>query len=832
MSLWSIVIGGVLVLCLGVLVVFRRVGGWYNVEAAEVKPESAKASNYVSRRAEAVILLAAATAVFVFTATNTSTGGRLLVLDQLKFGFAVVNAAVAFGVILVVLLGVLITYRKGWTSMGTIIATMALCAYGMLLNRPEHLLESLAPEDSTVPPATLTFAMYGTDAEGAELWINDVKLGTLPCEMTFGEFYEKVPYWAEEPNEMKLENRDAWLVIPDYSWPGPGGGSNKMPWARIPLPGEPAHRDERESSARRKSEKRDFYARVKLGEEWGYSTGGAGRSGGGGGRDGRRQTKVSFGFIFPERQKRIEKLLDIARAHDYQPGGEWFETIETYNSDGWIAVRKAMDTEPEMLKLLDTWARWRYGLDEVNDAKSAWLKFEQICDEADTRQFYRTSDVMGRAVELVVPELEPERLVKRAMELIRRITMLSWLTWEMNGRVQFGYTEVPDGMHTGASGHTWRAMGGGGRGLPISGYAVAHAIWRLHELLQEEDSVGPNIVQEEVVPTAVRWHSHNMSLLRIACHFGGPQLERYLLRQNWRADPKGLPWREKIDFVGNEVNAWLYHLAHLRSPGGREFREEHAEAIFDMTDAICEAEVRDRGDMEEELDFLFHDLDCGDRSLAYKYWPRFCEHARTYVHVRDPLRIQLEYLRKMEPVSTVEMYVEAWRETETDSGDYTSALRVLDELPYEKRRAIAEALVKDVGAKGPAKFDGMSGEELVRKIRPYLERGNEDERQVRRILERMDKRNGYTRDEIRTWLSEGKPWHPLVGMLAEESDPGLRVLVMGALVSHPTPENREILSRLLNDPDEGVREAAAEARAKIEQLKNMPPKELAHAGRR
>jgi len=748
----SITILFALLVLLAVFMALRGMGVLPGMELVAAKASSAKGSNKVSRRAEALILLMAAMAIFAFTATNTSTGGRLLTLDQYRLGFALTNVVVAVVIGLVILLGAF-AVLKGLTSAGVIVVIVALCSYGMLLNGPELLMESLAPEGSTVPASTLSFVMYGTDTKDAELWVNDVRLGTLPYETTFDEFYEKVPYWAEEPNEMKRENRDAWLLVKDHRVPGGRSGSFENRWARIRLPKEPVHWDERDSTPHKSEEERTYYVRVKLGGEWGYATGGSGSSGGGGGRYDRRSANVHFGFTFLERQKRIEKLLDVARAYDYEPGGDWFEAIETYNSDGWIAVRQAMDTEPEILKLLDAWARWRYDLDEVSDEKSAWAKFEQTCDDVDQRQYYRSSDVAGRAVELLAAKLGPERLVERAGRLLRRTGMLSWLTWKMNGRVQFGYTNLPEGIKTGATGrHSWRGIGGGRRTLPIRAYAVAHAVWRLHELLHAEDPNGVNIVQEKVVTEAIRWHPHNMGL-------------------------------------------------------------------------------RHREDVEDGLSLLFGDLEAGSGSLACEYWPRFAEYARTGSRIHESLQIQWEYLLEMEPVSTVDMYLEAWAASVT----YTNAgfaIMMLERLPDEKRHAVARALLDYVETNGAPGAERQR-DDVVGRIKPYVEAGDKEQRLVREILEDIKgEEKRYTREHVREWLTEGKPGHPLVGVLASQSDPELRVLVMGAVVSHPTPGNREILGRLLDDPDDDVREAAEEARAKVEELKNMPPAELAHMGRR
>jgi hypothetical protein len=72
-----------------------------------------------------------------------------------------------------------------------------------------------------------------------------------------------------------------------------------------------------------------------------------------------------------------------------------------------------------MMQVLDAWATWRYGLGDVHDDKSAWEAFERVCERADLYESYAASSVDGRAVELLIDRLDPERLVKQAERIIR-----------------------------------------------------------------------------------------------------------------------------------------------------------------------------------------------------------------------------------------------------------------------------------------------------------------------------------------------------------------------------------------------------------------------------
>ena len=141
-------------------------------------------------------------------------------------------AAVAAG--LGVLIGVLMAlfYR---TSTGVIVAAGILCVYGVVLNGPEDY-----PRAAGAGPtrSSLTFMLATPDVEGAELYVNGVHLGTLPYETTYDEFHRKVPFWENEPNELKVANLRSWLHVPVRWHPGSSEPSTKLypPWAEITVP--------------------------------------------------------------------------------------------------------------------------------------------------------------------------------------------------------------------------------------------------------------------------------------------------------------------------------------------------------------------------------------------------------------------------------------------------------------------------------------------------------------------------------------------------------------------------------------------------------------------
>ncbi|HUT28204.1 MAG TPA: hypothetical protein VMX13_00320 [Sedimentisphaerales bacterium] len=816
---------------------------------------SAPAGSRTSRIAEAIIMLCAGVAILVFTATNPSTNGYLLRLGELRAEFARVNVFVALCAGCGVLLATLVClFWRTWAA--TILMAAVLCGYGLVVNGPEQILESVVSPEGLRPTDWYTIRHTGDSSIRADLWVNGVYLGKTPVESTLTEFLEKVPYWPEPPEDF---NHDVYKE-PDYSDLGVHYRIRKK-WIEFETPEQPQSRREQriefetpeQPQSRREQRAEDklrhdlvredpnkwheylrhdrqpgkkYYAQVKSGDEWGYSTNNRGSGGGGGGPV--RRLHSHFGVVFPDRDRRLARLLDRARLSDYHVDEEWFKAAQTYDDDGWLAIRRAIDDEPQMLLVLDDWARWRYDLDNVTDAKSAWRAFESICREADEEQYYVTTSIAGRAVELLVPKLDQERLVDRAVRIINSSPLYGWYTWRMNNRQQFGMSYSSKGMPPGTGGSgRW----GGGRGgkLAISSYAVAHAVWMLEQSLRGDEE--PNIIQERIVPALIRSYHDNIDIMRIAAHLGGPAVDQFLLRQNWRAKADDLPHRQQMDMgVGQEVNGWLYLLANLRSPLGRSFRRAHRQRIMEMAHLA----VQDNSHrLSEKLNFLFLDVDdLGEKSLAAEYWPRFISVVRNGRTGSFALEKQFEYLARMEPASTAEMYVQAWKNHRGDDTEFDSALHKLRELtiPLTKREQIHAALTRAV-QDDVSNITGYSDENRLRKdilmalkgrILPWTEQD-----QAQHIFAQVQQEDSqYKPEAVAAWLTHERPDHPLVKILADSEKPEFRSLVMGAIRERPTPENREILKRLLKDGDEQVRTAAEAAAAELKKLKDMPISEL------
>jgi len=817
------IVGGILVLALIAVALFwlSRRKGWTlsgrRYASGRFLPSSAPPAGRTARIVDATVLGAAAAFVIATAATSKSNGGLMLILDELRPQYAAANVIMFICAIVGAALAVLITLF-GRAVTGAIAAAVVLIGYGYVLNGGDYPGSWFLPRRMAEPVVEYTINIGGTNVEGAELWVNGVYLGKTPYTTTLAEFEAEVPYWPQPPSDYDTDK----LEIPQHSYLRTWSRDSRR-WIKFELPNRPSRPRPRPREEPRQ-ERKTYYARVRYAGEWGVAKGGSGSGGGGGRLTYRAHSHVDV--MFPQRQKRLDTLLDKARLADYRVGSEWFEVIETYDEDGWIALREAADTEPRMMDVLDAWATWRYGLDTVNDAPTAWRVFEQICREAEEQGQYLTPSVAGRAVELLVPQLPQKQLLDRAVKLIRNASWFSYFAWQMNGRLQFGYSRRPGGVWLGGAGTGGSAFSGGrggARQFPINGYPVAHAVWMLYE-------THPAVVQERIVPEIVRsqWKAGLIGPMLAAAYFGGPAIDQFLLRQNWRAESSQLEMGDRLSVRGTRACKWLFLLAYLNDDAGREFRREHARAVMNLADKFYEDPIVG---WKTHMDFIFI-----DPWLAKEYWWRFSRLVRRE-SPDEALKTQWRYLLRMGETATASMFVEAWQETVIEWTDFFSAVSLLDELEPSTQAEVVKQLVQQVRdhpenlARVLGSPDSPNQTEQVISVLESHTHGSARQAKAERLYRDLQQAGPVEMERLRKnvplWLAHTQPDHPLVEMLAGSEDPDLRLMVMGALREHPTPEHRRLLEQLLEDPVPAVRTAAMDVEAHLKALAAESPSHYA-----
>lgn len=754
---------------------------WQRPAGRDFGPANAPAPSRASRAGESLLILLLGGLTWFLTASTRSTGGMLLNLDQLAPAVARANLAAAIVTGVGVVVCALIALRR--TIPAVILAVTLLSAYGFILNSGIDFLGREAAKRQA--PIPWTIDLKGTDAKGADLWVNGVHLGKTPVTISLDDFLERVPFWGAPPESV---GEDV-IAVPEY-FPKRIVSSKLTRWIAIELPSRPTR------GAAPGARGPVYYAKVRSGDDWGYTRGSSQST------FGDEYAYSSIGVKFPGRDRRLETLLNQVRLADYRPSADWLSAIETYGLDGWNSLRKAARDEPRMQEVIDAWADAHYDLSQVKDADSAWRVLERIRREAEANRQYTTSSVAGRAIERIAPKLDPERLARVAVEYIRtaRYGGYSYSKQE-DGRYEFSYP---------------RQERRGGDGLdeqyPPGAFPVAHAVYA--QSLQPDP---PAVIQAQIAPALIRWQDKT----EIAAALGGAEVEKYILRRDtYRIEPKDYRDRQYLSNYGY-INRWFWIGLHLRGQAGQDFQRQHQNQLFELLDKPTLPNVLEGTLSQEPYDLLFAN------GWGGEYWPRF--KART-AGQNQFLKIWWEYLVRMD--APPKMFAEALREAHADNAELRWALEYNGKLlEPERLRAVADAVEQAIDH-DPAIIKNANDDRQHRETQKDLEnfRHNDPQYEARALmaeLRGLDRKDGEYPQYVGQWLAEQKPGHPLVGMLAQAPEAALRQKAIPALEAHPTPAGRAQLDRLAADADPGVRAAAQAAIARLGQLARRNPKELA-----
>jgi hypothetical protein len=652
----------------------------------------------------------------------------------------------------------------------------------------------------------LTFSTLGDSVRGAELFVNGVHLGPAPVQISKAEFERRVPAWDKPPAGF-----DDKVYIPIWrpQW--------ESCWER-PVPRWFAWDYPTVSTGK-------LYYQAKYAGEIGAAPGFAS------GND-----PILVGFVFPQRDRRLQLLLNQARLSDYHVSGDWFCALETFDEDGWIALRKKALQEPGMDDVLSQWASWKYSLSNVHSAAGAWDALQRVCQEADQNGVYLTPSVAGRAVEILARQIDPDQLVRAGAKVIADTGGGSFVMWKMGGRMQFGTADdsgklrfVGGNWYGDSSDEQGQFYGtGSNRGgvLTPGNLVIAHAVAEMWKA-----GIGHEKIQSEIGPDLLAWHyAGTLTLpLDLAAEIGGPQVDAFLFAQ---------PWQRKVTFSdpgmtifelgGNEINRWLYLLAQLNDPAGEAFRREHATEILDMAGKLVE---RNMIIWNRQLDFLMRDHD-----LALKFWPRFRDSLGKDSISYETIRMEYTYLQKMNAPASA--YIDLWKADRPDWQAADQAFGVLRfETPPERAVPIASAL-RDYFQYDSHAMDQISDannrQYLINVLKKII---NPDEMFITDVGKYAAEQNlpGYSFSKNATstaaiWLSGPAGLTPIVKQLAESPEPALRLLSLRAIQNVSVASNRQLLQTLMSDPDPDVHREARSVDAELKALAAQPPSQLSSAG--
>ncbi len=801
--------------------------------------ETAKYGSWVSRIVEASILACVLSTVVIFWVIvrfqwyKSNTPHEILTVHKLFIaGFAV-------SIVIAVLAALWRTSLGFWIALA--VGFVGLLYGGGSIN-PERLVRKAFKND-------VAYTIFVNNHPGADIWVNDVYLGKSPIQLSLKEFMKKVPYWPEPPQDINnkigkksLEYRDysGWGIQSQSHWiefriprmPGPFEFSNSYrsdPKAR-------AKRSEKQEALKQKAKDpkhlRTYYARTQLGDAVGYGSfhGGDGLSGSHNSRGSTFRGECRLEVDFPLRDLRIEKLLDVARMSDYEVDDTWLDAMDSYGNDGWQALHRhayrdwigsrkqyyrwlsPQVSEPGMLKVMDVWARRRYGLDKVTNETAAWEVFRDLCSSVDSNNDYSGNSLQGHALGLLLPKINHEQLVECVEQLIRTRKFRQMAFYSYNNWTQQPIEYPKDEDH---------------RKALASDYLIFDAILRLDRYLDAIDDTSPNIIERQVSRAILFWQGPvNYPAFRLAVDIGGPDLAPYLTKcwkGSLRGDSRFRP-RFSTSSIPDDVNLWLFLLARLNGDQGKEFRSKYADDVFKVIEQISEDRFGDTI-IWGTLDFISKDVELGDQCVGAKYWPKYFQLVKNSAenYQNDKLQRLWSYLIRIEPVMPAETYVRCWRETEDRRGKFRQSLYLLEVLPGEKQRLVLEGLKEELKLRPDNIKDrsGVTSKHDIEGLQKELDRmiaQTEDAAFAQYIVK--DLQGLRYRRSIVDWLLQKRPGHIVGEVMAESNDIKLRQISVKLLANYPTPHRMELLGKLSGDPYEMVSTAARQAVEELDHFKN------------
>ena len=842
---------GIFIVAFVFWIIARRLGYIGSSNKGTSLPASTPRGNRTSRITEAIILSCATIVSIIWS--------LLLELPEFfaKASDDVIRIHIIFiaAICIVAVLGIITTLL--WRTSVAFAVVVVTCFFSFLFGvRAFDPIRLFGLDPASAQTVEYTFNV-NNDLAGVDLWVNDVYLGKIPVKTTLNEFLEKVPYWPEPPEGISDKVRKETI---DYRYEGGSNYSERTRWIKFIIPEMPteftyelAERKWNESlrdySERERQQlrgirlarprrddpteaQRTYYARIQFGDAIGYghcsSSKGLNSSRGGG-----RITYSGHCDLqahFPLREKRIEKLLDIARLAKYEVDHTWFEAMESYGDGGWQAVRKAayfdwlsttkqyyashlepILSETGMLRVMDEWASWHYELNKVKDKNDAWRTFQKICKEADTQSFYSNDSLTSRAVELLLPKINKEQFVKWALGKVksRAFHSFAWNNlWNNNlFETNFSGDDYP--------------------GTKVSDYVAAHGIFLTDKFLDEQNVNSYNIIEQQITKAILAWQGpvdHASFLFAVA--LDGPDLEPYL-RKCYLASKRG-DKRFRNSFSSSDlddINLWLYLLAHLSGPQVREFRDKYISDFADMTLKLAQ----ERNSFAfNRFDYLALDTDMGSESLGAQLWPRYKQirESGTDEIGHGILSRLWRYLLLIEPVMPAKIYIQCWRDNVDRYGNFRNALDLLDILPPEKRRLVIEGLMDEVRER-PENLKQRNSDEpdpgqaswILRRLERDLVQLSEQEF-AEFLMQELKNPGG--RGRKLNWIEKMRPGHIVAEMMAKSMDINLRSISVRLLRKHPTPQRFALLKILAEDSDSAFRQTAELAVSELKTLGQMP----------
>ncbi len=715
-------IGGAVTLVIGAFAIARRLAvrftGWRPAELS--LPVDAPRPSVLSRRVESATVWLIGLALVGAGLLNVWWYGvdlDVVPLAQQRHEFVVLS-------VLAVMITGLALIGVVWRMGVSIVAIgVLLSAYFSLLD--QGTISRRAANEADLAACPIEIRMEDGTV-GANVWVNGVLLGQTPVKVTLADWM-RLPKWLDAPTagpdgrdttSMRASGGPRWItcvVKPDRRWT-PATMPEGVYFLWVEIGGEPL----RSAIASQANVSFD-------GVQW-------------------MASPILILGQSPHWLTALDRLLDQARARDcrIESPDEWLAALHSFGEGGWRQAMRAAESEPLLNDMLVELLQREIGVTAATTQDEAWAIFERLERQATEARGYQSESRIGRSLELLLPHLDPERLARYAAGIVDELRWIpsarSWDVLKRGEQESVGRAILPVASHEHESQTDGNARPTFSTGyLTLSPVSVdvthfrrrdqlarlsflAHAVWRMDELLdrEETDEAGDNVIERLVVSALLRRGTEHADVRQLVMRLGGSLEDQQF--QRWFRD-----WRKRRPGHEFQFGPEFWRMTQGdQSEAARRWRRQHPEEVVAFAEAIG---------FEENQDFYFgsSDADVTTESLSVRFWPKYRD--RVMAMRRLPpvkkLAAMWRYLVRMEPHSTPEMYVSAWRTSgielflanELQLDDAEIATR----LSHEKRKAVIAAL----RAEAQARLKFTQSEEARRRIAELEERVAKREEMLR-----------------------------------------------------------------------------------------------------
>ncbi|MEZ6046180.1 MAG: hypothetical protein R3C11_11545 [Planctomycetaceae bacterium] len=683
------------------------------------------------------------------------------------------------------------------TISASILLLICFAVGAVVVNNGEILNASAHQTEFANIPVPITIELED-NIVGADIWFNDFYLGKTPIQMDLDDLLEKLPRLTKElrtahdDSESKLSHhRQIFLNYLPFSLVTPRGiGAGDFRENQVDV------------LVRAELNGQKLYSLNQHDIEMGYRS-----------RQGIHPCQVSMAWTLPAWLEEIDLLLDQARLNNYKVTREWVTSMETYESQGWKNLNDRMRKEPRYREVMQEWARLRWNLDTVQNSQAAWNKLNEICNDADRRDYYHTGSPAGYAVESILPNLDVSQLVERATSRINENLDIS------------GYRLIRHDQQYEFETRQVKTLTNPVRTpMVASDFVLAHAIWKLDELLDTTNPDEDNPIETEIVSALLRIDQKGSPYLNLCSILGGTIYDKFLLRHDWSpVSELDSRFQPNLTYVGGvQINEWFYKAASLNSEWGTTFRNQNRTEVLQMAKQITTNPFTTKF---EQLEFLFLDKNKSNYFLAEKFRPTFFNQTIPSENNRmEMLSLRLKYLVEMQPHVKTDHFVKAYREI-GNNRLYRAQLDELARLEPQLQFEVLTALI-NTSAELYAQKPGdnslyLSNRDDLAEQRRCLPLPESAELLREWIMEEVEEHNQRVK-RTQYLLTQNKFPDLQLETIAQTGETKLVELVLTGIESQPTPSRLGILSKLTEHPNEEVSAPAKELRQQLEQIKEQP----------